>query len=119
MKAPAFRVLLPGLACLLAGCVATSVCAKTVTLRIVTDNIEDEINGAITPLPGLINPSAGGCVTNVGVLKGIGGERRRYGAFQGGMSGHQRRRLSCGWQHRAQTDTLKDGRFNSVLRRTV
>ena len=106
MKAPSFRVFPLGLACLVAGCVAATVCAETVTLRIVTYNIEDDINGATTPLPGLINRSAGGSVTNGGVLKGIGEERRCYGAFQGGMSGHQRRRLSAA-QHRAQTDTLK------------
>jgi hypothetical protein len=47
--------------------------AQTRTLRIVTYNIEDDISGATTPLPGLIAPS-GGSVTNGGVLEGIGEE---------------------------------------------
>lgn len=49
--------------------------AQTRTLRIVTYNIEADINGATTPLPGLIAPP--GNVTNVqagGVLEGIGEE---------------------------------------------
>ena len=48
--------------------------AQTRTLRIVAYNIEDDINGATTPLPGLIAPSVGGSVTNGGVLEGIGEE---------------------------------------------
>ena len=47
--------------------------AQAITLRIVTYNISDDINGATTPLPGLIAPS-GGSVTNGGVLEGIGEE---------------------------------------------
>jgi hypothetical protein len=49
--------------------------AQTRTLRIVTYNIEDDINGATTPLPGLVAPP--GNTTNVnagGVLEGIGEE---------------------------------------------
>jgi hypothetical protein len=49
--------------------------AQIRTLRIVTYNIEDDINGATTPLPGLIAPPAN--TTNVqagGVLEGIGEE---------------------------------------------
>ena len=53
---------------------ATLASAQNLTLRIVTYNIEDDINGATTPLPGLINPSGGGSVTNGGVLEGIGEE---------------------------------------------
>ncbi len=48
--------------------------AQNLTLRIVTYNIEDDINGATTPLPGLINPSGGGSTTSGGVLEGIGEE---------------------------------------------
>ena len=48
--------------------------AQTRTLRIVAYNIEDDIDGATTPLPGLIAPSVGGSVTNGGVLEGIGEE---------------------------------------------
>jgi hypothetical protein len=47
---------------------------QTRTIRVVTYNIEDDIDGATTPLPGLIFPSAGGSVTNGGVLEGIGEE---------------------------------------------
>lgn len=42
-------------------------------LRVATYNIEDDINGATTPLPGLIAPS-GGAVLQGGVLEGIGEE---------------------------------------------
>ncbi|MGB8367843.1 MAG: hypothetical protein ACLPYZ_03940 [Limisphaerales bacterium] len=48
---------------------------QTRTLRVVTYNIEDDINGATTPLPGLIAPPSN--TTNVqagGVLEGIGEE---------------------------------------------
>src|ERR1035441_4700575 len=48
--------------------------AQTRTIRVVTYNIEDDINNATTPLPGLISPSSGGSVTNGGVLEGIGEE---------------------------------------------
>ena len=60
---------------LAAFCLATTLFAQTRTLRIVTYNIEDDINGATTPLPGLIAPP--GNVNNVqagGVLEGIGEE---------------------------------------------
>jgi hypothetical protein len=46
----------------------------TQTIRVVTYNIEDDINGATTPLPGLIIPSGGGTVQQGGVLEGIGEE---------------------------------------------
>ena len=52
-----------------------SVCAQTRTLRIAAYNIEDDINGATTPLPGLIAPP--GNTNNFqagGVLEGIGEE---------------------------------------------
>ena len=56
-------------------CAAPAVSAQTRTLRIVTYNIEDDINGATTPLPGLIAPPSN--TNNVqagGVLEGIGEE---------------------------------------------
>jgi hypothetical protein len=49
--------------------------AQTRTLRIVTYNIEDDINGPTTPLPGLIAPPSN--TTNVqagGVVEGVGEE---------------------------------------------
>jgi hypothetical protein len=63
-------------------CLLTSTLfAQTRTLRIVTHNIEDDINGATTPLPGLIAPAilngttvTAGSVTNGGVEEGIGEE---------------------------------------------
>jgi PKD repeat protein len=62
--------------------ITTVAFAKTVTLRIVTYNIMDDINGFTTPLAGLITPfggggftsSSSGTVTNGGVLEGIGEE---------------------------------------------
>jgi hypothetical protein len=60
---------------LAACCLATTLFAQTRTLRIVTYNIEDDINGATTPLPGLIAPPSN--TNNVqagGVLEGIGEE---------------------------------------------
>jgi PKD repeat protein len=48
--------------------------AQTRTIRVVAYNIQDDISGATTPLPGLITPSSGGSVTNGGVLEGIGEE---------------------------------------------
>jgi PKD repeat protein len=49
--------------------------AQNLTLRVVCYNIEDDINGATTPLPGLIFPSSGNtATTNGGVLEGIGEE---------------------------------------------
>ena len=54
--------------------IAPATSAQTKTVRVVTYNIEDDINGATTPLPGLISPAAGGSVTNGGVLEGIGEE---------------------------------------------
>src|ERR1035438_9677292 len=62
-------------ALLAACCMATTLFAQTRTLRIVTYNIEDDINGATTPLPGLIAPPSN--TNNVqagGVLEGIGEE---------------------------------------------
>ncbi len=64
-----------GLSVFLAACgISTVGLAQTRTIRVVTYNIEDDINGATTPLPGLIAPSSGGSVTNGGVLEGIGEE---------------------------------------------
>jgi len=49
--------------------------AQTRTLRVVTYNIEDDINGATTPRPGLIAPPANpNNVQAGGVLEGIGEE---------------------------------------------
>ena len=62
-------------ALLAACCMATTLFAQTRTLRIVTYNIEDDINGATTPLPGLIAPPNN--TNNVqagGVLEGVGEE---------------------------------------------
>jgi hypothetical protein len=54
---------------------ALAVSAQTRTLRIVTYNIEDDINGATTPLPGLIAPPSNPAnVQAGGVLEGIGEE---------------------------------------------
>jgi endonuclease/exonuclease/phosphatase family metal-dependent hydrolase len=52
-----------------------AVSAQTRTIRVVTYNIEADINGATNALPGLIAPSSGGSITNGGVLEGIGEER--------------------------------------------
>jgi PKD repeat protein len=86
-----------GLAMILAGWLAAPVFAQTLTLRIVTYNIEDDIANktfgppfsisASTPLPGLISPYAGGSSTNGsftsgGVLEGIGEEVLSDGAAQ-------------------------------------
>ena len=68
------RFLLGCLTVLVACGMATVASAKTQTLRVVTYNIEDDINGATTPLPGLIAPTSGGSITNGGVLEGIGEE---------------------------------------------
>ncbi len=73
------------LALLLACAVSTVVSAQTTnrTLRIVTYNIQDDIDGYTTPLAGLIAPFSGtgtftesssGTVTDGGVLEGIGEE---------------------------------------------
>jgi hypothetical protein len=61
---------------LLAGCCLTlTVSAQNQTLRIVTYNIEDDINGATTPLPGLVAPPGNTAdVLAGGVLEGIGEE---------------------------------------------
>ena len=75
MKRHNIRTAWLGTALLAAGCLATTLCAQTRTVRIVTYNIEDDINGATTPLPGLIAPP--GNPANVqagGVLEGIGEE---------------------------------------------
>src|SRR5579871_6499639 len=55
-------------------CVAVIASVQAKTIRVVAYNIEDDINNATTPLPGLIAPSSGGSVTNGGVLEGIGEE---------------------------------------------
>jgi PKD repeat protein len=74
VKTGTARVFLGYLAFLLACNIAAVTSAQTLTLRIVNYNIEDDIDGATTPLPGLIAPSSGGSVTNGGVLEGIGEE---------------------------------------------
>lgn len=74
MKHVAMRFLLASMASLIACCFPVITSAQTRTIRIVAYNIEDDINGATTPLPGLITPSSGGSVTNGGVLEGIGEE---------------------------------------------
>jgi PKD repeat protein len=56
-----------------AGGVLNATAQATRTIRVVTYNIEDDIDGATTPLPGLIAPS-GGTVQQGGVLEGIGEE---------------------------------------------
>jgi endonuclease/exonuclease/phosphatase family metal-dependent hydrolase len=68
------RFLAGRLALLLACGLATVAYAQTITLRIVTYNIEADINGYTTAHPGLITPSAGGTVQQGGVLEGIGEE---------------------------------------------
>ncbi len=70
----AIRGFLGGMAFLVVGGIAAAAFAQTRTIRVVTYNIEDDIDGATTPLPGLIAPSSGGSVTNGGVLEGIGEE---------------------------------------------
>lgn len=57
----------------LAGYPWTVLSVQTRTIRVVTYNIEADINGATNALPGLIAPT-GGSVTNGGVLEGIGEE---------------------------------------------
>ena len=70
MRLPRTGALL-GLACGLAGLAS----AQNLTLRIGCYNIEDDISGATTPLPGLIYPASGStATTNGGVLEGIGEE---------------------------------------------
>jgi PKD repeat protein/endonuclease/exonuclease/phosphatase family metal-dependent hydrolase len=58
----------------LAFVLAAGASAQTVTLRIVSYNIEADINGYTTARPGLITPSGGGTVQQGGVLEGIGEE---------------------------------------------
>ncbi|HVM49145.1 MAG TPA: PKD domain-containing protein, partial [Candidatus Acidoferrum sp.] len=53
---------------------ATAASAQTLTFRIVTYNIEADINGYTTARPGLVTPSSGGTVQQGGVLEGIGEE---------------------------------------------
>ena len=55
--------------------ISSAVAAQTRTLRVVTYNIEDDIDGATVPLPGLIAPPANtNDVQAGGVLEGIGEE---------------------------------------------
>src|ERR1035437_9597534 len=68
------RTLLGSTAFFIACSIPAVASAQTRTIRVVTYNIEDDISGATTPLPGLIAPSSGGSVTNGGVLEGIGEE---------------------------------------------
>jgi PKD repeat protein len=74
MKPITTRFLLAGVALSIACGFATLTSAQNLTLRIACYNIEDDIDGATTPLPGLINPSGGGPTTSGGVLEGIGEE---------------------------------------------
>src|SRR5208337_4084652 len=68
--------IIPSCLAVFVACALVSVAfAQTRTLRVVTYNIEDDINGATLPLPGLIAPP--GNTNNVlagGVLEGIGEE---------------------------------------------
>ncbi len=67
-------IILIALICAVVG-LAPLALAQTRTLRIVTYNIEDDTDGATSPLPGLIAPPSN--PTNVqagGVLEGIGEE---------------------------------------------
>jgi Endonuclease/Exonuclease/phosphatase family len=59
---------------LVIGSLAFVAAAQARTLRVVTYNIEADINGATSPRPGLIIPSGGGTVQQGGVLEGIGEE---------------------------------------------
>ena len=68
------RVLSGSLAVFLACGAGVAASAQTVTLRIVSYNIEADINGYTTPRPGLIIPGGGGTVQQGGVLEGIGEE---------------------------------------------
>jgi len=74
MKTVTTRIFLGCMAFFVAWGISTPASAQTRTIRVVSYNIEDDINGATTPLPGLIAPSSGGSVTNGGVLEGIGEE---------------------------------------------
>ncbi|HEX3720733.1 MAG TPA: hypothetical protein VH595_22515 [Verrucomicrobiae bacterium] len=62
------------LLCSACGATASASTNGIQTLRIAAYNIEDDINGATTPLPGLIAPSGGGTVEQGGVVEGIGEE---------------------------------------------
>lgn len=68
------RVLRGCRAFFVAWCITTVALANTVTLRIVTYNIQTDTGSLTAPRPGLIAPSSGGSVTNGGVLEGIGEE---------------------------------------------
>jgi len=75
MKPIAFRLILGGVAIFLAGVFAPGVSAQTRTIRVVSYNIEDDINGAVSPLPGLIAPPTNTAAIQLGgVLEGIGEE---------------------------------------------
>jgi PKD repeat protein len=74
IKAFATPLFLGCLAILAASSTSLNASAQTRTIRVVTYNIEDDINGATTPLPGLISPSGGGTTQQGGVLEGIGEE---------------------------------------------
>jgi hypothetical protein len=67
------RAILRFLTLVFLGLVIPPASAQTRTLRIVTQNIEADINNVTAPLPGLIAPP-GGSVTQGGVLEGIGEE---------------------------------------------
>lgn len=69
------RFFLGGIAIFMVCGLTQIVSAQTRTLRIVCYNIEDDIDGAITPLPGLIAPPGNtNDVQAGGVLEGIGEE---------------------------------------------
>src|ERR1700735_4409336 len=74
MKTVIPRVLFYGLAFLTAA-VTTTAFAGTRIIRVACYNIEDDINGATVPLPGLIAPPSNtNNVTAGGVVEGIGEE---------------------------------------------
>lgn len=62
------------LLCMAGLLLAPSAFSQTKTIRIVTYNIEDDIDGATAPLPGLIAPWQGGPASEGGVLEGLGEE---------------------------------------------
>src|ERR1700733_10254325 len=75
MKPVALRFILGGMALFVAGSFTLPVSAQTRTIRVVCYNIEDDINGAVSPRPGLIAPPSNPSAVQLGgVLEGIGEE---------------------------------------------
>jgi PKD repeat protein len=74
MKTVAIHVVLGCMAFFVACSITAVASAQTLTIRIVTYNIEADTGGYTAPRPGLITPSSGGSVTNGGVFEGIGEE---------------------------------------------